>query len=865
MDRVFALPDGSVWAAGGSSLFRLEGDRWASLNGRFGLGGGGVFSVLFDREGNIWIGRDERLAILRKGSQRFANLPNPVHYVSSIVQSKTGEVWLADAWRSVRPLSDDSPNGAFHLQGKAELLVDRDDNLWIAQDDEGLARIKNISTAGPGASVEVAGVDDLSARETHALLEDREGNIWLGTDRGLDRFKKTPFVPFRATELRFFPSLIAADDGSVWINSHGSSLMHVQNGTTIPVGLHVNTGPFAKRRNGDICFVDLTSYELQCYGASPKLEKLPDSMQHVPPKSLVEDVDGSLLLSTQGKGVWRYADGQWTPFKPSGASLGGPWTLYSDSSSRLWLGYGDNKVVVRTGDIYKTIKLTDELWSNTLVFAEGAGTVWAAGSNGLCYFDGESLRRVRTLDGNLLLGVSGIAFDRSGSMWLNGASGVLRIAPDEIVRLKSDSRHLVRVDVFDENDGLIGQPTQYKRAPSAIVDGHGVLWFATSGNVVSLDPTQLMARETLPSVLIENVLVDGKPLLQAPGSALHMPANKLHDLEINYIGIDLSAPERVNYRYRLASEDKTWQDAGARRQAFYTRLNPGTYRFQVSASNGGDWSELAVPLLIEVTPAFYQTWWFRILCVVALGGCVWLILRVRLHFIAEQLHSRMSERLSERERVARELHDGLLQGFQGLMMRFHLATQTIPTDTAARTEMEQALDRADDLLIESRDRIKDLRHQTLLPGSLYEALSELRADVQSDGIANFSLAEHGLTKDLNPASYQEIYSIAREAILNASKHSCCTEIDVSITFEASRLTVRIRDNGRGIPSAVIGSRGKSDHWGIAGMYERARNLKAEFQITSPENGGTSIRLAVPAAIAYRVPRKTSLNRVLSVG
>jgi ligand-binding sensor domain-containing protein len=356
LDRIVALADGSVWVAGGSSLFRLEGEHWVDLNQEYGLGGGGIFSVLLDRAGNIWIGRDKRLAILRKGANKLENLPYPVHYVSSMVQSATGEVWIADAWRSVRPLSDSSAEGVFHLQGKAELLVDRDDNLWVAQDDEGLARIRNISSSGQKAAAEVAGPGELSARETHALLEDRQGNIWVGTDRGLDRFKKTPFVPFRATELRFFPSLIAADDGSVWINSHGSSLMRVQNGTTTPIGLHVNTGPFIKRRNGDICFADLTSYELQCYGASAKLEKMPDAMQHVPPKSFVEDVDGSLLLSTQGRGIWRYASGQWAPFQPSGVSLGSPWSLYSDSSGRLWFGYGDNHIVVRTGDGYKTIR-----------------------------------------------------------------------------------------------------------------------------------------------------------------------------------------------------------------------------------------------------------------------------------------------------------------------------------------------------------------------------------------------------------------------------------------------------------------------------------------------------------------------------
>jgi signal transduction histidine kinase len=164
----------------------------------------------------------------------------------------------------------------------------------------------------------------------------------------------------------------------------------------------------------------------------------------------------------------------------------------------------------------------------------------------------------------------------------------------------------------------------------------------------------------------------------------------LHDLEINYIGINLSAPERIYCRYRLLGEDKTWQEAGKRRQAFYTRLRPGSYQFQLSASSGEDWSDLAVPLRIEVDPDFYQTWWFAALCVLLGVGIACLILRARMRFITEQVHSRLSERLAERERVARELHDTLLQGFQGLMMRFHLATQSIPPNEIARSEMEEA-------------------------------------------------------------------------------------------------------------------------------------------------------------------------------
>ena len=163
------------------------------------------------------------------------------------------------------------------------MLLDSHDNLWIAQDDEGLSRILHISNHASNPVVEQASKSDLTAPQTHALLEDREGNIWVGTERGLDRFRETPFVHFRSTELRYFPSLIAADDGSIWIDSHGSSLMHVQNGVTTPVGIPVHSGPFVKRRNGDICFIDLICYELQCHGRDNQTHtKMPDKFWRTP-------------------------------------------------------------------------------------------------------------------------------------------------------------------------------------------------------------------------------------------------------------------------------------------------------------------------------------------------------------------------------------------------------------------------------------------------------------------------------------------------------------------------------------------------------------------------------------------------------
>jgi signal transduction histidine kinase len=534
--------------------------------------------------------------------------------------------------------------------------------------------------------------------------------------------------------------------------------------------------------------------------------------------------------------------------------------MLSDSQGRIWLGYGNNDIVVRQNGSFRTLHIDQGPWSNTLTFFQAADTVWAAGSNGLSFLDGDRFHRVHSLETNLLQGTSGIAQDQFGNLWLNAGAGVLRIRSDEVALLLRNPSHLIKVDVFDENDGLVGQPTQFKRGPSAISDADGRLWFSMGGDVVSLDPSRLGQGRVLPSVLIESVLVNGKTALKAPGrpgAVLYTDTTHLHDLEINFIGINLSAPERVYYRYRLIGEDKDWQDARKRRQAFYTRLNPGSYQFQVSASNGEGWNDLLVPFRIEVRPAFHQTWWFKVLCLASALLIAWLILRARTRFIAEQVHSRLSERVAERERVARELHDTLLQGFQGLMMRFHLATQSIPSGEPAKTEMEDALDSADILLGESRDRIRDLRYESIEPASLSDALTALGEEFAMPHTWTLEVLTRGTAVELNPITYQDIYAVAKEALVNAFRHSKASEIKVEISFEPTRLTLDIADNGRSIDSDILSGSRPTGHWGLAGMQERADSLGAALKITARPGGGTHVKIVVPGSMAFRYEQRAS--------
>lgn len=856
IEKVIARPDGSVFAFGGSKLFKLQSDKWINFGKQHGLRGGGVFSVLFDHEGNIWMGRDKAVWVLRNGASEFERLPQDLHYVSSMIQSRSGEIWVADAWRSVRPLASQSADGVMRLHGKAEMLLDSRDNLWIAQDDEGLARIRSIDDTSGAKEVETASADELSSARTHAILEDREENVWVGTDRGLDRYQKTTFVHFRATTLVDFPALLATDDGSVWINSHGSPLMRVQNGSVNAIGPNLNTGPLVARKNGQVCFIDLTTNALLCYDDTHVVSTTPvdPRLKHPPPLLLVEDSDGSLLASFYSRGLWRISDAAWDKVIAPGLPEADIWGMLLDSHNRLWLGYNDGRVVMRENGRYQTLAVTGAPWSRTVTFYEADGVIFGAGPHGICMYHNGQMLALHPFQENLFRGTSGMAIDRSGNLWLNSGAGVLRISASELQTVIAQPSHLLRAEIFDENDGLTGQPTQSKPAPSAVVATDGTLWFSMGGDIVTLDPSTIAPPRTLPLVRIESVLVNATPILGTmtpPSGALRINGRGLRQLEINYIGINLSAPERVFYRYRLVGEDRTWQDVGTRQQAFYTRLQPGNYRFEVSANNGHDWSDLSIPLRIEITPAYYQTLWFKILCILSVAGLTWFILQRRMYQATEKVHNRLSARMAERERVARELHDTLLQGFQGLLIRFDLIARSITNNDAPRAELEDALDRADELLAEGRDRISDLRYESSNKEPLPESLEEFGTHHARGRKTEVHLSISGFPQPLDPVSYQEITATSKEAIINSLRHGDPTNLWIDVKYTMTHLTVQIIDDGRGIDPTILNAKKRENHWGLAGMRERAVNLKADLRFSANSPCGTVVSLRVPAEIAYR--------------
>jgi signal transduction histidine kinase len=304
--------------------------------------------------------------------------------------------------------------------------------------------------------------------------------------------------------------------------------------------------------------------------------------------------------------------------------------------------------------------------------------------------------------------------------------------------------------------------------------------------------------------------------------------------------------------------DSDWQDAGARRQAFYTDLPPGDYRFQVIASNNdGVWNESGASLDFSIAPTFYETRWFAALCIAAGSGVLWLLYLLRVRQIEMRIRMRLEERVIERERIARDLHDTLLQSVQGLILRFQAVLARMPEGgERPLVMMEQALERADQVLAEGRDRVYDLRKSTHASNDLPQALQALAEELaQSADNTQFRVTIEGTPRNLHPVVREETYRIGAEALTNAVRHAVATQVDTEIAYSRKSLTLRVVDNGRGFDADVLTEGAPRGHFGLTGMRERARRIRARFEVSTRPGSGSAVEVRVPASIAYRVGRR----------
>jgi signal transduction histidine kinase/ligand-binding sensor domain-containing protein len=873
--------EGAIWAATSSGMARLEGDRWNEVGKDWNFPGELARAIFLDRQGTLWVSTEDALVFLPPGTTRFQSTGIKVGQVMQIAQAASGKLWMAETTRSVRPLplSDKGPppDDTEVQVGSQGILFDNDGALWITSVGDGLrrsptpellkGRIKEFSTEVESFTAK----DGLSDDVALAILQDREGNIWVGTRNGLDRFRKTNMVPIVLPFNPITAVLAAGDAGDLWVEGEKFVTRiqgkHAQGGQLFPPPKYA--AQFAYRDPvGSIWWLRPDAIHRYYAGGYTSLALPPSFPKPYFEVAIVATQDGSgtLWLGAQREGLFYLQRGVWKRLETGSefAKLS-PRAAFTDWMGRAWIGYDEGTIILLADENIQKVFLPGDSPVGSVRAIGGRGNhTWVGGELGLAFFDGNRLRRIVPADAETFESVMGVQEVSGGGLWLAESRGVIEIPATEVQQALENPSYRVRYRLLDSFDGLPGRFVSQGSNSKEAQATDGVLWFAASGGIAWVDPANISTNPLPPPVLIRSVKTNGRQLDSLAN--LVLPA-RTTDLQISYTALSLSVPERVRFRYKLEGVDKDWQDAGARREAFYTRLGPGQYHFQVIASNNdGVWNYEGAHLDFGIAPSWYQTNWFRIACVGAFLILMWGLYQLRLRQLRRHFSVRLEARVNERTRIARELHDTLLQGLHGLMFEFQAARNMF------QKRPEEALHALDDAIMgtehaisESQDAIENLRG-TSTEGDLVRLIKIMGEDLAAARCGDhdsprFGLTVEGQQRALSPNIRDEIYRIAREVLRNAFRHSQAHRIEAEILFDEEQLRLRVRDDGKGMDPQVLEKGGRPGHWGLPGVRERAQQIGAKLDFWSETGAGTEVQLAVPASVAYRKSSRRSRFRM----
>ena len=441
----------------------------------------------------------------------------------------------------------------------------------------------------------------------------------------------------------------------------------------------------------------------------------------------------------------------------------------------------------------------------------------------------------------------GLVLDNKNALWLYAQCGLVRVSDTELQEWWNGTNASVKVETFDVFDGARPWAAAFQSHTSLSPDGR--LWFANENVVQMIDPGQLSRNTALPSVHVEEVIADRKHYY--PEGELRLPP-LTGDLEIDYTALSFVGPQKVRFRYKLEAHDAEWQEPGTRRQAFYSDLRPGKYRFHVIAcNNDGVWNEKGATLDFSISPAWHQTAWFRILCFASVIVIGWILYRIRVQQVARAIGARFDERLSERTRMARELHDTFLQTIQGSKFVVDDGLEEPLDPEKMHRALGQVSGWLEQAIAEGRAALNSLRSSTTLKNELGPALRRAaESGVVPDGMT-ISVSVIGDARELHPIVRDELYRIGHEAIQNAKAHSRASFLGIDLAY-GHDLVLHVRDNGVGIDPGYAMS-GREGHHGLQGMRERAARIQGRLTILSSAESGTDIGVIVPGNVSFLKP------------
>jgi signal transduction histidine kinase/ligand-binding sensor domain-containing protein len=845
--NVYADPNGGLWVVAGGYLSRYLNGRFTSFEPETDIPVSSMRAACMDSHGHLWVAGFSRVAKLVANKWVTFLTPGALEgvVILAMMVDQRDHVWIGTNSGAIELTADGSVRKYGIGEGLPDsavrtLWADRDGNIWGGTNG-GVVRLEGgrFTTA----HVTADGGGDL----VRCLFEDREGNLWIGTNGGLVQWRNDIFTVYGKSEgLPSDETNVVFQDraGRVWIGFNDAGLMLFSGGPRrayskadgLPDSAIVQ---MRETPGGDLLLCTRRGVTRFSRGAFHTYES-PDPLLRKTVFDALEARDGKLWLALP-RGLAVLDGGEFREVVPGGSLLVDfMLTLCEANDGSIWAGsYGRGLWHVQ-GDQRKQFTTSDGLSSDQIrsIYQDPQGTVWIATfGGGLNAYRNGKFTHYREQDGLLSDNIGKIT-DDGESLWLSTTRGICRVPKRQFSEMDSGARQRLEPEHYGVEDGL----RSAQCAPGYPVPGGGVrakdgrLYFATSRGVAVLDPGMRKAPAVAPMAHVVEMTASNERLDLR--SAAQLAPGKQR-LEIRYTGIHLSAPDRVQYSYRLDGLDLHWVSAGTRRVIDYNSLPHGHYRFHVKAELPGAVSEQSYAF--EVLPQFWETMWFRGLAALVLAMCAWAAYQVRLR----QIRSRFTAVLEERGRLAREIHDTLAQGFVGISSQLDAVAMSMPSEaSAARTYLDLARRMARHSLTEARRSVMDLRAPALDGQDLAAAIqSGTRMWTAGSGI-DIEVDIEGPLAQLPEEMEQHLLRITQEAVTNALKHASARRIGVKLYREARKLYLRVIDDGRGFDQQnAFSTRG--GHFGLIGMRERAERMGGELRLASHPGEGTELEVTVP--------------------
>ena len=797
--------DGKIWMAGGDLLTTWDGVQFSRITLKSVTGNLEMRALLCTTD-EVWIGTGKGLVHYTAGGERLYTSRDGVadDPILCLAAGRDGTVWVGtrNGFSRVRKGSIETYSYRDGLSQNTVywLFEDREGSLWVATRN-GLNQFLE------GAATRYSSAEGLPSNNPGPVFQDHQGTLWAGSlDGGLSRLSGNAFTPLKALARQPVSVLAEDSSGSLWAGTNAGAF-RLQDGQvkeiyTTAQGLPANRIRCIFRNHAGKLWVGTDKGPAVFEnGRFVQISELKQELS-VPISAIGETPDGAMLLAAARESVYRYAGGSLTKLEQIPRVLTPVQdinAIYTDPDGVVWMGMnGLGLAMLRDGKLIR-IRVKDGL------------------------FDGE---------------ISGFVLDAQDRLWMACGKGFFWVDRKDLLKFADGKITKFASTPYSPLDGLRTIQGTPGVQPGGVRTADGRLWFSATGWLLAFAPRLGTRPGAIPPVAIENVIIDGQPVDPADVRTLG-PGRS--NVEFEYAALTYLSPQRVTYSYMLEGYDRGWTNAGGRRQAFYTNLPPGKFRFHVVACGAFvNCNETGSTFYFEVAPFFYQRIWFLPLCLAVIGLLVWLVYQFRV----EQLRSRFALILAERSRIARELHDTLIQGFSGITMQLHAFTDRLSA-SEDRKALGEIISDAGICLQETRRSVAGLRGGTGSSSGLSTAVAEAARQLVQEHDIKLKLNLDDRRQELPAEVKYNLLCIVQEAITNSIKHSDARTIEVALASSANDLRLSVRDDGQGM-SRDDGN-GRMGHYGIIGMKERASQIGAELEVASTPGRGTKVSVRVLVA------------------